>query len=107
MNHKKMYRQIYGCGQLLDNFEKSNDSLKSPTKKEYDDLPPDIKDQYANYEAYKKAIDDQNVVTRNAMKVKIAEMKTKYTSYTGGSASEKSNFDSEADALIATINTEL
>ena len=103
MNHKKSYRQVYGCGQLLDSYEKANLNIKSPTPAEYNALPPDIKAQYPNYNSYKTAVDTNNAVTRTAMSNKLKNQKTDYISYTGGNASEKNDFDAEADLLISEL----
>lgn len=103
INHKTLYRQAFGCGQLLDSYEKSNNSLKSPTTQEYNDLPEAIKNQFANYNAYKIKVDGDNHQTKLAMKAKIQEMKSQYSDYTKGKPEDKVKFDEEADALISEI----
>lgn len=103
MNHQKMYRQIFGCGQLIDNFEKVSSILKAPTMEDYNNLPEDIKSQYKNYNEYRQAVELNNATTKTAMIEKITELKTKYKEYTKGSDSEKMDFDTEADVLISKI----
>jgi len=102
-NHKMAYRQVFGCGQQLDDYEKANESMRSPTPGEYNALPPEIKAQYANYAAYKTFVDNNNHTTRLAMKDKLIGSKANYMSYTNGSASDKTKFDEEADELIAEL----
>jgi hypothetical protein len=103
MNHKKMFRQIFGCGQLLDNYEKATSALKEPTKAEYDNLSDDIKKQFKTYEEYKTHVNANNVVTKTAMKAKLEETKSNYIEYTKATAKERDDFYLEADALIGII----
>ena len=88
---------------MLDSFEKAHGSMRSPTIKEFNNLPVDIKSQYANYTAYKTIVDNNNLVTRLAMKQKIQDLKIGYQDYTKGSVDDKNDFDIEADELISLL----
>ena len=90
-------------GQVLDKFEKANEKLVSPSIDDYNNLPPNIKVNYPNYNSYKSTVNNNNLQTRLAMKAQLQGLKENYVINSNGPARDKDKFDEEADELISKI----
>lgn len=102
MNHQNEFRKIK-CGELIENFEKSNMVMKSPTIQEYNNLSSEIKTQYPKFLDYKKKVNENNQTTRLAMIDALKDTKRDYKTYTKGSDRDHTDFNTEADLLISKL----
>lgn len=93
----------YKMSETIENYKKADTSMVILTSQEWNNLPEDIKNQWANYGAYTSWARTQINSQKQAVRDQLATDKTRLGNSDKYTTEEKTQYSAEIDSAINTI----